>query len=497
MPLTAVAPNRNDQNIGSRAPYNRVEELGQTHPGISRSGSEADSLLDLYGGNGSDSKIRSTSYDNEVPENMYRPEDPDGWIHRDKLAKIESEELQAAGINLSSARRGRSKSGRRDTSRSRKSDESPQSGVGDRREDKKPRLSEPVTEEPDDDRANWDLRSPEEIAQDNAAAQMYSQPTLKKSGSRIPVLTSSPHPIPPERFDRDTPLPRRRTMSNSMNPEDSIVVNKARSRDGNDVFGNTDAAVPILNTPTPKAATHRDVSKPASPTKKEKNSMATPPTASAASLRKVTPSSLRKPSGANKAAVGPLSPTGSISRDRSVEADRPRTAVNRPEGDPPWLATMYKPDPRLPPDQQIIPTHARKQQQAQWADDGSVPKTYDRDFTPLAVHPPEELAKRLSDTSASPNADNAEKQHDGQQSWPLKAMNSVRSTHSNRPGTSGSITGNYSTMPKVQPSPIIQQSPRVGGLASPRLPAAPSRLQEQRPAAGKDDDGTVKKGCGC
>ncbi|KPI44231.1 uncharacterized protein AB675_8802 [Cyphellophora attinorum] len=473
MPLTSVAANRNDQSTAYRAPYSRVEELVTSPPGVSRSGSEADSLLDLYrGNNGSDPKItnRSTSYDNEVPENMYRPqdEDPEGWIHRDKLAKIESEELQAAGINLSSARRGRSKSGRRDTSRSRKSEESQQSGTRDdsKREEKKPRLSEPVKEEePDDDRHNWDLRIPEEIAQDSAAAQMYSQPTLKKSGSRIPVLTSSPHPIPTERLDRDTPLPRKRTISN----------------------------ITVLSTPTPKPTGSRDGSKPSSPTKK--SGLATPnnlpPTASAASLRKVTPSSLRKPSGPNKTANGPLSPTGS-------------TRGERARGDPPWLATMYKPDPRLPPDQQIIPTHARKQQAAQWADDGSVPKTYDRDFTPLAVHQPEELAvannasKRLSSTPSSPAMGNTENKENNPQAWPLKPMNSIRSTHSSnhgRPGTSGSITGNYSTMPKVQPSPIIQQTPM-----SPRLPP-PARLQEQRPGRDNeksgnrdDDDGTVKKG---
>lgn len=426
---------------------------------------------------------------------MYKPqeEDPDGWIHRDKLAKIESEELQAAGINLSSARRGRSKSGKRDTSRSRKSEESSHSVTAEpKREEKKPRLAEPVQEEPDDDRSNWDLRSPDEIAQDTAAAQMYQQPTLKKSGSRIPVLTSSPHPIPLERLDRDTPLPRKRTISNSMSPEDGIVMGKVRTRD--DLTAPGDSVDASHATPTPKPGS-RQGSKPSSPTKKEKIATPTPPTASAASLRKVTPASLRKPSGP-AAKNGPLSPTGSANGSRLSDTERPRTAVNRPEGDPPWLATMYKPDPRLPPDQQIIPTHARRQQQAQWADDGSIPKTYDRDFTPIAVHQPEELAKRLSSTPASPVQENMDRTQDGQ-AWPLKPMNSVRSTHSNRPGTSGSITGGYSTMPKVQPSPIIQQSPRVGTMPSPRVGAAPSRLQEQRPLQDEKDDDRVKKGCGC
>lgn len=489
MPLSSVPANRrelNDQGMNGRPANSRVEELGQSSNAASRSASEPDSLLDLYQ-NGNKVAPRQKNYDNEVPENMYKPrdeDDPEGWIHRDKLAKIESEELQAAGISLASARRGRSKSGRRDTSRSRKSEESSHSATNDRREEKKPRLSEPVEEEADDDRANWDFRTPEEIAMDSAAGQMYSQPTLRKSGSRIPVMTSSPHPIPPERLDRDTPLPRKRTMSNSMSPDDGLSANKTRRRGSTASQDGMDGAV----TPTPKAAA-RGGSKSVSPVKKDKTAPV------AGSSRKTTPTSIRKPSGPVK--NGPLSPSGSTSQrpgTRSGELDRPKTAVNRPEGDPPWLATMYKPDPRLPPDQQIIPTHARRQQQAQWADDGSVPKTYDRDFTPLAVHEPEELAKRLSSTPASPTNDNEKPQENA---WPLKPMNSVRSTASGRPGTSGSGTGGYSTMPKVQPSPVIQQSPRMGGLASPRLGAAPSRLQDQRPPEDEKDDGTVKKGCGC
>lgn len=476
MPLTSVVPNRSDQSLSGRAPYSRVEELGQSGTNISRSGSEPDSLLDLYRSNGSTSKPRPASNDNEIPENMYRPEDPEGWIHRDKLAKIESEELQAAGINLSSARRGRSKSGKRDTSRGRKSEESSHSGPTERREEKKPRLSEPVQEETDDDRARWDIRSPEEIAEDS----FYAQPSQKKSSSRIPVMTSSPHGIP-----ADLPVARKRTISNSMSPDDGTANNKVWQRRDSNI---SQEAAETAHTPTPKIAIPQPGSKASSPTK-EKRTIPSPTTATSA--RKVTPTSLRKPPTVTK--NNPTSPT---STTRNGDAERPRTAVNRPEGDPPWLATMYKPDPRLPPDQQIIPTHARKQQQAQWADDGSVPKTYDRDFTPLAVHQPEELAKRDSLPPTSPVLDKDDRPQENQ-SWPLKPMSSVRSANSNRPGTSGSITGQYSTMPKVQPSPVIQQSPRMGTMPSPRIGAAPSRLQEQRAEAEEKDDGMVKKGCCC
>ena len=487
MPLSNVAPNR--KATGDRPYYNRVEELGQLEGALSRSGSEPDSLLDLYRHNTSNGNVSTNNNDSDVPENMWKPEqdDPEGWIHRDKLAKIESEELQAAGINLANARRQYSKSGRRANSRDRKSED-----AIDRREEKKPRLSEPALEEEEDERTTWDLRSPEEIAAESGASQMYAQPVLRKSGSRIPVLTSSPHPVPSERVERETPLPRKRTISNSMSPEDGIAINKTRIRKNS-------LGQPILEagavTPTPGEGT-RISSKASSPTKQRvKVDPAQTPSSptTATGSRKPTPGTARKPSVQNKPATpaGTSSPTQRPGT-RGNDMDRPRTAINRPEGDPPWLATMYKPDPRLPPDQQIIPTHARKQQAAQWEDNGAVPKTYDRDFTPIAVHEPEELVRPIP---KSPPAESPpEKPSVEANAWPLKPVSSVRSTKDGRPGTSGSITAGYSTMPKVTSPPIIQ-SPSMAN--KPILkPGAPARLQEQKQQDEKDD-GTVKKGCGC
>jgi len=44
----------------------------------------------------------------------------------------------------------------------------------------------------------------------------------------------------------------------------------------------------------------------------------------------------------------------------SMERRRALHPAARPEGDAPWLAEMYKPDPRLPQEEQIIPTHAKR-----------------------------------------------------------------------------------------------------------------------------------------
>ena len=496
MPLSGVAPNRKATAEYGRPTYSRIDELGQQDSGLSRSGSEPDSLLDLYRHNTSNGNVSTRSFDNDIPENMYKPEaeDPEGWIHRDKLAKIESEELQAAGINLANARRTHSKTARRDTSRGRKSEDIAGS---ERREEKKPRLSEPALEEEEDDRENWDLRSQEEIAAESAAANhVYSQPVLRKSGSRIPVLTSSPHPIPPERVERDTPLPRKRTISNSMSPDDSLAISKMRGRKGS-LGSPHPRELNGVSTPTPVDGAQPG-SKPSSPTKiTSKGTPASPPRTLTG--RKTTPAT-RKASAPSKTREQTSATNSPQQRPgtRGGELDRPRTAINRPEGDPPWLATMYKPDPMLPPDQQIIPTHARRQQQAQWSGDGSVPKTYDRDFTPIAVHTADELAKR-DVSNQRPVSDQppimdekAEMKAIDATAWPLKPMSSVRSQQNGRPGTSGSGTGGYSTMPKITNPPV--QSPRMGSVSSTKA-APPQRLQQQQPPA--DDDGTVKKSCGC
>lgn len=477
-PLSNVAPNK---NAGQLAPYSNKDN------GASRSGSEADSLLDLYSARISQKDL--STMDSDIPENMYRPEkynnDPEGWIHRDKLAKIESEELQAAGINLANARRTIS----RGTSKRSSSRERPEKSAGSElsqrstREEKMAQRAPPVLEE--DDNRDWDLRSPEEIAADEA--QRSQPPSLKKSGSRIPVLMSSPLPIPAERVERETPIPRKRTLSNSMSPDESTPLPKIRPRQNSSGSGMLlDDGEPIL------APGHRSVSSPSSPSKSKV--MKPTATSSPASAAKKTTPGQRKvsapaKSGLQTSANSPNQRPGT----RSGENDRPRTAVNRPEGDPPWLSTMYKPDPRLPPDQQIIPTHARRQQQAQWTEAGAIPSTYDREFSPLAVNTPEGLIKL---PSPAPSSD--------KDAWPLKPMPSLTKSSEQRPGTSGSQTAGYSTMPNVQSlavkSPVasLSQSPTKGTFPNAAKDSGPPpRLQQQR-FDEEDQTGTKEKGClGC
>lgn len=422
--------------------------------------------------------------DEDIPENMYRldQDDPEGWIHRDKLAKIESEELQAAGINLANARsRSQNKlKSMRDTSQDR----------GNKREEKRQRLRSPVEVHDEVEQVDWDVRRPEEIHEEHlAAVQLYANPVVRKSGSKIPVFTSSPNPIPSERYERDTPIARKRAASGTMSLEGDLNVLKVRSAGSNNTADHND--IPLSVTPSSKTGS------PHKPRSKSVTLAASPPMRM--SSKKTTP--------ANRKVSAPMRATASPNHrpsTRSGEHDRPRSVVYSPEGDPPWLATMYKPDPRLPPEEQLIPTLAKKQMQAQWAQQGAIPTAYDRSFTPIAVYTDESLAKEVSrNRSTSPakqNPPEEEKLAEPTAAWSQRPASIIRS-NSGRPDTGGSTIGGYSTMPKMISPPIRESSPRIGGIASPEpesrstMPAPPSRMHVQSLAT--DSVEKEKKFCGC
>jgi hypothetical protein len=127
---------------------------------------------------------------------------------------------------------------------------------------------------------------------------------------------------------------------------------------------------------------------------------------------------------------------------------------------------MYKPDPRLPPDQQMLPTVAKKLQQEQWEKEGRTPTTYDRDFAPLAVHPndmppvpPKAVEPPVEEKSKTPEPE--------PEPEPVP-----------RPNTS---TG-YSTMPKVQNTPPLGLTPNPNW--NPPVVSAQEQPKKER-------------GCGC
>ncbi|KAK2765520.1 hypothetical protein FQN54_008374 [Arachnomyces sp. PD_36] len=505
-----VSVSRNSSRSGSRtggAPEpgyllpNRVDTLGRKDTGLSRTGSEADSLLDLYGRDSANRSAVSVTDSGERTggKKMSQKDNAEtehtNWIHRDKLARIESEELQLAGIHFPRQVRTGSKS----SSRRGRSHDSHSNGINGvvegpeqfppAREDKWQRISSPtpvedVDEDMDDtgEPMSFDLRLPEEIAADpyeaNDSSTFYRNPGLRKSSSRIPVLATSPAPIPLEHLEREFPLPRTRgnTIGNgdtSASYGNSALHDEAAVESAGSA--NSTPTPPLESRPSSRPGSRPGSSNqaPSSPAKQRSQARNSPATGTRKSS---VPPNTRKTSGQQKPrAASSSSSTPNRPSTRSGES-RP---INRPEGDPPWLATMYKPDPRLPPDQQILPTHARKMQQEQWDKEGKLPSTYDRDFAPLAIQtpPPNPVVDPASEQPQEPTTPS---------SWPLTSEGLKSPDVNNRPGTSGTDHGGYKTMPKVQsPAPTP-------------APASPKRTPKEERAAEKVRQKEEKeKSCGC
>ena len=143
------------------------------------------------------------------------------------------------------------------------------------------------------------------------------------------------------------------------------------------------------------------------------------------------------------------------------------------------MVSAYKPDPRLPPDQQLLPTVAKRLQQEKWEQEGKFGNIYDKEFRPLNE---ESFSK-----PPAPTLETAKEGEERQDEWPLRGE--AASPTLSRPGTSS-----YSTMPKIQDS--ATKSP----LASPK-PAQPNEMQPTEvtrvPEPPEEPDEKAKGGCGC
>ncbi|CZR68436.1 uncharacterized protein PAC_18335 [Phialocephala subalpina] len=432
----------------------RVNALNRKDSSISETGSAPDSLLDLYGTNRSglnsidygDRKIMNgDAYDDEDDPEHSR------WIHRDKLARIESQELQAAGIILPRAR-APSKSSRREQSRDQQGN-----GVRSEQAQKRQRVGSIPTEEEEAPENNaWDLRTPEEVADDEG--DMFRDVSGGVKGvSRIPVLKTSPLPIPLQHLERDTPM-KRKLSGGNIGEDDSITYPKSRGRS---------QSIKVLEdanaTPTPA----KRLGSENSPTKKTPRKASTPGTRGPSGQQRS-----KTRSGQARDASGNQRPT-----TRSGELGKSNSISKSPEGDPPWLASMYKPDPRLPPDQQLLPTVARRLQQEQWEKEGKFGNVYDRSFRPLN----DDEYPRSPEPPIQPS-ETQEKQPEEEHGaeWPLRGAKSP-ALSTGRPGTAGG-QGSYSTMPKITGSPQ-----GVGPIQSPKPPIRVPDPPED----------TKKGGCGC
>ncbi|KAI1921179.1 hypothetical protein LOZ65_003847 [Ophidiomyces ophidiicola] len=483
-PLNSSSMSRASSRSGSRHGYldqghlvaHRVDALSRKDNTSTRNGSDADSVLDFYGRESSSRSVSSvmevSDKSREINKGHYDQEDPNEshWIHRDKLIKIETEELQQYGMSSPDSVLLGTVSGSIN-GRSRESLGIVTNGIADRNEssmvipedlehrDPSPnRLNDSQVEENDGPTVFDDPRLPEEIAADpyeeGVTPKVYRMPHLRTSSSRIPVLASSPHPIQQEYLERDSPPHRTRnnTLTNGNGDGDGLSIAKTR-RPSQSAPRTLQTPEPKLDTTSPQTQDSQETSAgqqlQSSPSRSKQTTRTTTnrKASNSADTRK-TSATQRKGGSINGSGNG----NGTNHRPGTRSGDRrPGTAINRPEGDPPWLATMYKPDPRLPPDQQMLPTHAKRLQQELWEKEGKIPSAYDKDFAPISIRnddiPPavleQEKPKEEPVTVQPPPS-------------PIKSPDP-----SIRPGTSGQDRGGYKTIPaitSVPPAPTFVTS---------------------------------------
>ena len=193
-------------------------------------------------------------------------------------------------------------------------------------------------------------------------------PSARPGTSRIPVSKHSPAPLANSYTERGSPIGRW-SDSNSLNS-----AKKLRPRSQS--LG-SEAILDGNSNTTPDKARPASSHLVDSPVLSESSDSAALPT-----LR-ITPrkaSSGTRTGSASKKTVISNGSTKDSPDPRPKSRARPRS-VHRPEGEAPWIATMYKPDPMLPPDQQILPTHAKKMLQEQMARENSPGDGYDRNLT--------------------------------------------------------------------------------------------------------------------
>lgn len=460
--------------------------------------------------------------------------DDSAWIHRDKLAQIEIQEMEEAGIHVRQSRRstsaGPGASGRTSRSQSHSSprlavsedkqvdgDEDEEVEEGEEQERQRPLYSsfddykrvstipaEDEEEQAFDPVVDSEIRTPEEVAAEHFANRPH---TIRPSTSRIPISKVSPVPVPQQVVDRDSPLPRSRTGSGarvSGGWDDLQYARKARSNSiaSQVLFDDADG----VQTPSRPNSSHLRSSNENSPPKSRLPSKATP-TSGARKGSGTNGTSRPGSSHLNKART-PSAPTKQRPGSSGGHKMRPSTS-HAPEGEAPWISTMYKPDPRLPPDQQMLPTHAKRMMQEQWERDGKTGTAYDRHFNLLndtELEPKQDKSKSHSGLTLDEKSQwtmeqsndmlTARSQPDKlspaspiDQPWPLSpAKSDTKSETPSRPGTSGG----YKITPTINTPPPIQRP-----SAATTTNAQPHNPTPRVPDYDEKDVSEPKKGCCC
>ncbi|KAI5792454.1 hypothetical protein DFH27DRAFT_189279 [Peziza echinospora] len=373
------------------------------------SNQDGDSVLDLYGGrlstmdareittarseNGDLTDEESKWIDSEKLARIEgRQLEYSRWIDRDKLEMIEIEELEQAGIRLPLKARGSfnmlqesHQPGSRPMERSRTS-----SGSSAPEEDE--RFYNP--NEPSND-----LRLPsEQLFESHPHPMRLGQ--RNGSSSRIPLYTSSPLPVRQQYIERAAPLIRPGPSPDQGSDDDSISYIRSRKRS----HSAGSAVLLAENTPS---TTLRPSAKNARTQSHNTSNAGTP----GRSPSKTNPRQSNNTKNKNRPPFQvPTSP------------HRPGTAnYSAPEGPPPWSLSTYSPDPKLPPDQQIIPTVAKRLQQEQWEKDGVFATVYDGKLRPLKVPDPSSLPRPIKRESPSSKETESTADATADVEWPLRS----------------------------------------------------------------------------
>ncbi|KAE9965188.1 hypothetical protein BLS_007799 [Venturia inaequalis] len=415
------------------------------------------------------------------------PEDDErNWIHRDKLAVIESKELEEAGfvgrVSRSASRTAGPVSASRQQSVQEPAPEPWNTEVSPKAELKKQRTVSPVPVEEQetatDGATEWDLRTPEEIAADQG--QYFVQPLpARPNGSRLPLPKNSPVPVPATIVERDSPLTRSRNSSSAYGtPEIGQLRPRSRSVGSQVLLDDDPPHTPTLQKSSVNSDSDRSPPKGTAPTK-----------ANPTSAKRRSSGQPRVVSSTTKARNSSQASRDSPQKRPGTSSGIPRPSTgHQPEGDPPWMASMYKPDPRLPPDQQILPTHAKRLAQEQWEKEGKTGTVYDREFRLLNTEEIRQPEEKPMPELRQP----AETKTTELSAWPLNgepSLGSPRSMNSSgRPDTGGTEHGGYRTMPNIAPTP----RPTTPITPEPKSVPAPAPIRLQQPP----EDLKEKKGCG-
>ncbi|KAF2156736.1 hypothetical protein K461DRAFT_289117 [Myriangium duriaei CBS 260.36] len=399
--------------------------------------------------------------------------DDSAWIHRDKLAQIESKEMQEAGLRV-----------RQSSSKNLRSRSKPDSRSASRTSNKRRESLDDRTTATAHAGASDDLHVPPlpintnglietsgfgfEDADETTSPADPHYSANRPNTSRIPLSKKSPVPLSSTYTERDSPLVRSRNGSLALSTSPDLGKLGKNDQPRSQSLGSPkmleQAGIPSLNKPQSRPVSAHLANSPHLHDSSDSAAASTPKSrhGRTASLNVRKSADGRSGSLSKARVVSDGSVKDSPNSARPKSRGRPHS-IHRPEGEAPWIATMYKPDPMLPPDQQILPTHAKKIMQEQWAKEGKTGDAYDRNFNQLNTNDPtggraapaatraKSPGLRLGGPSTPRASDVIPPLTSPPPSAPLPTPSAAASAATSR---QGSLSGGYRITPTIDPSTI-------------------------------------------